>query len=90
MAPSPRIPTQRGRRSAAPVPPLGSLTQRNQRPGTTCSVCGSEHVTLLSMNLTDGTPVQFTSCHGCEHRTWSRDGGDVIAVDDVLEHARKR
>ena len=92
---TPRIPAQRtagqrGRRSAAPALPLGSLTQSTDRFGASCSVCGSSHVTRLSMNLTDGTPVEFTSCHRCEHRTWSRTEGDVLAVDVVLEHARKR
>jgi hypothetical protein len=42
------------------------------------------------MNLTDGTAVDFTSCHHCEHRTWTRAGGGVLPVDTVLEHARKR
>lgn len=95
---TPRIPAQRsargpaprGRRQPAPAVPLGSLTQRDHRAAAACAVCGSGHVTRLSMSLTDGTPVDFTSCHRCEHRSWSRDGGEVIAVDTVLEHARKR
>jgi hypothetical protein len=90
MAAAPRIPAQRSRRSTAPAVPLGSLTQRGDRPGASCAGCGSVHVTRLSMNLTDGTAVDFTSCHRCEHRTWARAGGDVLAVDTVLEHARKR
>jgi hypothetical protein len=40
------------------------------------------------MSLTDGTPVQFTSCHRCEHRTWEHAGGE-LSVDGVLERARK-
>ena len=90
MAAAPRIPAQRGRRQAAAAVPLGSLTQRSDRTEASCVGCGSVHVTRLSMNLTDGTPVDFTSCHRCEHRTWTRTGGDVVAVDTVLEHARKR
>jgi hypothetical protein len=89
MAATPRIPAQR-RRQAAPALPLGSLTQRGDRFGASCSVCDSSHVTRLSMNLTDGTPVDFTSCHHCEHRAWSRTDGEALAVDAVLEHARKR
>jgi hypothetical protein len=88
--PAQRVPNQRNGRSAAPAVPLGSLTQRSHRSGASCAGCGSAHVTRLSMNLTDGTPVDFTSCHRCEHRTWTRTGGDVLAVDSVLEHARKR
>jgi hypothetical protein len=41
------------------------------------------------MSLTDGTPVDFTSCHRCEHRTWQHAGGD-LGVEAVLDHARKR
>lgn len=86
-----RIPTQRQRssRPAAPAVPLGSLTQREARGGVVCRECGSAHVTRLAMNLTDGTPVEFTSCHHCEHRTWEHAGGR-LPVDAVLERARKR
>jgi hypothetical protein len=41
------------------------------------------------MNLTDGTPVDFTSCHHCEHRTWEH-AGTPLPVDSVLDRARKR
>jgi hypothetical protein len=42
------------------------------------------------MTLTDGTPVQFASCHECEHRSWSHEGarldfGDVIARTTKLK-----
>jgi hypothetical protein len=40
------------------------------------------------MTLTDGTPVRFTSCHSCEHRTWVSPGGDLERAD-VLERTRK-
>jgi hypothetical protein len=40
------------------------------------------------MNLTDGTPVDFTSCHRCEHRTWEHSGAE-LSVDAVLERTRK-
>ena len=85
-----RIPAQRGRRQPAPAVPLGSLTQRGHRTAASCDVCGSGHVTRLSLSLTDGTPVDFTSCHRCEHRSWAGTSGDRLPVDAVLEHARKR
>ncbi len=81
--------TGRRRRAAAPPAPLGSLTQRDHRAGGACAACGSAHVTRLTMNLTDGTPVDFTSCHRCEHRSWQH-AGDALGVDAVLERARKR
>ena len=89
MATIPRIPTQRGRRQAPSTAPLGSLTQRTHRDGGRCRICGSDHVTRLRMTLTDGTPVDFTSCHRCEHRTWEH-AGEPLDVDAVLERSRKR
>jgi hypothetical protein len=91
--PAPRTSTEnapsgRRRRQDAPAP-LGSLTQHDHRAGGSCTVCGSTHVTRLTMNLTDGTPVDFTSCHHCEHRSWQHAGGP-LGVEAVLQHARKR
>lgn len=80
--------TGRGRAAAVPSAPLGSLTQRDNRSGAACRECGSPHVTRLVMSLTDGTPVDFTSCHRCEHRTWEHPGGD-LSVGAVLDRARK-
>ena len=102
MASQPRIPVQRtsaetagpgrprrGRgRGHVPPGPLGSLTQRDHRISVECRGCGSPHVTRLSLNLTDGTPVDFTSCHRCEHRTWEH-AGAVLSVEGVLAKTRK-
>ena len=68
--------------------PLGSLTQRQTQYAPSCAACGSTRITALSMNLTDGTPVDFTSCHVCANRTWSH-GGVELNVTDVLERTRK-
>jgi hypothetical protein len=79
----------RGRgRSLVPPGPLGSLTQRDHRISAECRGCGSGHVTRLTMSLTDGTPVEFTSCHRCEHRTWEHAGAE-LSVDGVLDRTRK-
>jgi hypothetical protein len=40
------------------------------------------------MTLTDGTPVNFSSCHNCEHRVWADDGGRLDFAD-VLTRATK-
>ena len=71
--------------------PLGSLTQPGARAGAACRACGSERVTRIAMALTDGSPVQFTSCHRCEHRTWEEQGSrtSVLPVDRVLDKTRK-
>ena len=57
--------------------------------GLACEGCGSDRITRISMTLTDGTPVDFTSCHVCEHRTWRESAGDVLALDGVLRRTRK-
>jgi hypothetical protein len=68
--------------------PLGSLTQPGARTGATCRMCNSERVTRISMELTDGSPVDFTSCLDCEHRTWEQ-GEDLLSVDRVLTKAQR-
>jgi hypothetical protein len=77
-------------RTATPAvtTPLGSLTQLGARSGAVCASCGSERVTHLSLTLTDGSPVEFVSCHHCEHRTWS-DGSGALPVGSVLDKTRK-
>ena len=65
-----------------------SLTQREHRAVIACQACGSTRVTRLTMNLTDGTPVEFTSCHRCEHKTWDHEGVP-LSVDTVLERTRR-
>ena len=81
--------TGRTRRSSAtPQPPLGSLTQAEHRHGQVCRTCGSERLTRLAMQLTDGTPVEFISCHRCEGKVWEHDGA-VLDVATVLARTRK-
>jgi hypothetical protein len=41
------------------------------------------------MVLTDGSPVDFTSCHDCEHKLWTGPGGD-LALTGVLDRTRRR
>jgi hypothetical protein len=80
-------------RSAQPVTvPLGSLTQAGARSDVTCAACGGERVTHLAMTLTDGTPVEFVSCHTCEHKTWVDASGvqhRELPVASVLDKTRK-
>ena len=76
-------------RGAAPEPvPLGSLTQRQSSPTTTCAACGSSSVTRIGLSLTDGSPVELTSCHECEHRSWT-EYGQPLTVSRVLDKARR-
>jgi transcription elongation factor Elf1 len=66
-----------------------SLTQAGTAPSGNCPDCGSSRVTALAMTLTDGTPVEFASCHDCEHRHWAHEG-EVLAFADVITRSTKR
>jgi len=74
--------------NAAVTAPLGSLTQPGARGGVACRMCQSERVTRISMELTDGSQVDFTSCLDCEHRTWEQ-GEDLLSVDRILTKAQR-
>lgn len=76
-------------RAAAEQVPLGSLTQRGARGGASCLVCDSDRVTRISMELTDGSQVDFTHCLECENRTWEA-AGELLSVDHVLTRAQKQ
>lgn len=72
--------------------PLGSLTQAGARADIVCDECGSERITHLAMTLTDGTPVEFVSCHRCEHKTWVDASGvkhRELPVESILDKTRK-
>jgi transcription elongation factor Elf1 len=75
-------------RAARMTLPLGSLTQRDPQDEATCTACESPRVTELTMNLTDGTPVDFISCRVCGHKTWTHLGQE-LTVEDVLTRTRK-
>lgn len=75
-------------RGAPPEPaPLGSLTQSPGWPRDSCPACGSEQLTRITLTLADGSPVVFTSCQACEHRTWTQDG-TPLSVARVLDKTR--
>ena len=54
----------------------------------TCGTCASTRVTEITMTLTDGSLVDFTSCHACETKTWKQAGVD-LDVSTVLAKAKK-
>jgi hypothetical protein len=41
------------------------------------------------MTLTDGSVVDFASCHTCEHKSWTQ-AGQALDVATVLDKARKQ
>lgn len=54
----------------------------------TCSTCASTRITEISMTLTDGSIVDFVSCHACETKSWKQ-AGDSLDITTVLGKAKK-
>ncbi len=54
----------------------------------TCSRCSGTRVTEITMTLTDGSVVDFASCHSCEHKSWTQ-GGVLLDRPTVLAKAKK-
>ncbi len=54
----------------------------------TCATCSSTRITEITMTLTDGSLVDFVSCHTCETKSWKQDGAD-LDITTVLGKAKK-
>jgi hypothetical protein len=81
--------------SVPPVSPASSLlaepaslTQISSAAVVRCPVCDGTRLTRIGLVLTDGSPVDFTSCHKCEYKAWVHEGTD-LPIDTVLAKARK-
>ena len=55
---------------------------------TVCTACLGHRVTHITMTLTDGSVVDFASCHACEHKSWTQ-AGTGLDVSTVLTKAQK-
>ncbi len=53
-----------------------------------CPICSSPRVTEITMTLTDGSLVDFISCHACENKSWKQQG-EALELDRVLAKAQK-
>ena len=53
-----------------------------------CRKCSGKRVTEITMTLTDGTAVDFTSCHACEAKSWKQ-AGKELDITTVLGKAQK-
>lgn len=62
------------------------LVPAGQRP--LCRACSSNRVTSIAMTLTDGSPVDFASCHSCDSRSWTQ-AGRRLDIATVLGKAQK-
>lgn len=77
-------------RPASPAPTTpASLTQPEARSDARCPACGSPRLTQIAMTLTDGSPVDFASCHNCEHKSWLA-AGVALPLNTVLAKATKQ
>ena len=65
-----------------------SLVTNTTRTLVTCGTCAGNRVTSITMTLTDGSPVDFTSCHSCETKSWKQ-GGRELDISTVLGKAQK-
>lgn len=65
-----------------------SLVTTPTRELATCAHCASSRVMSITMTLTDGSVVDFVSCHTCERKSWT-EAGTGLQVEDVLRKARK-
>lgn len=65
-----------------------SLTKISSSSAPTCPNCGGTRLTQIAMTLTDGSPVDFTSCHTCEQKFWLQEG-EPLPIDVVLSKAQK-
>ncbi|MFP5369811.1 MAG: hypothetical protein ACLGI3_03565 [Actinomycetes bacterium] len=65
-----------------------SLVTTPVRALTACTRCAGTRVTAITMTLTDGSVVDFASCHTCETRRWTQ-GGRELDITTVLGKTRK-
>jgi DNA-directed RNA polymerase subunit M/transcription elongation factor TFIIS len=67
------------------------MAGRRRRPDSveiTCAACGASDAIQIKLTLPDGTEVDFSSCHRCEHRWWESNG-EVLDLTTVLEKSRR-
>jgi len=68
-----------GRGALRPGIAAGTLTMDPSfADGLSCPGCGGGRMTRILLALTDGTPVDLTSCHSCGYHVWR-------AVDGTCE-----
>ncbi|HVM28716.1 MAG TPA: hypothetical protein VM433_13725 [Mycobacteriales bacterium] len=65
-----------------------SLVTTPARALATCTSCASTRVTAITMTLTDGSTVDFASCHTCENKRWTQEGRE-LDITTVLGKTRK-
>ncbi len=54
-----------------------------------CESCASPAVTRISITMAEGSVVDFTSCHRCEHKSYAS-AGEPIELDRVKAMAARK
>jgi hypothetical protein len=54
-----------------------------------CQSCASPSVTRITITMTEGDVVDFTSCHRCEHKTYTT-AGEALPLDRVFALAGRK
>lgn len=65
-----------------------SLVTTPTRALAVCGRCAGNRVTSITMTLTDGSSVDFASCHSCESKSWKSEGRE-LDITSVLGRAQK-
>ena len=65
-----------------------SLVTTPARDLAVCARCAGTRVTSITMTLTDGSSVDFASCHACEGKSWTQAGRE-LDISTVLGKAQK-
>ena len=65
-----------------------SLVTTPVRALAVCASCAGTRVTAITMTLTDGSIVDFASCHNCERKSWQQEGRE-LDIATVLGKAQK-
>ncbi len=89
---------------AVPTPVAAAVTGHPQSPpsiaagslrmdpsfaeGLSCPGCGGKRMTRILLALTDGTPVNITSCQSCTYQSW-RASDDTLELDGLLPAQRR-
>ncbi len=56
--------------------------------GLSCPGCGGECMARILLALTDGTPVNITSCQSCTYQSW-RASDDTLELDGLPPDRRR-
>jgi len=88
-APTPVAAAIAGPPQSAPSIAAGSLRMDPSfAEGLSCPGCAGKRMTRILLALTDGTPVNITSCQSCTYQSW-RASDNTLELDGLLPAQRR-